>query len=174
MPEPIEWEITEDQLANYPSYSWPLKCCWCGSGLGAQVRARNVDGIMFICDVCGKPNSVTRRGTKIAVSPAKSGSLLSMAKIIALLALLVTACVIFGRGTLLPTTGNYANKIFDEHRNLFWFTTGAVIMSIMQIHAIGWKKYRTGNHPLQALIAMIVIGGLFGLAMGWLTKLVFQ
>lgn len=88
MTESVEWEITDDQLANYPSYSWPLRCCWCGSGMGAQVKATDVDGITFICQLCGKPNSVHRRGNRIRVSPGSRiplGYLIAAAIVVALL-----------------------------------------------------------------------------------------
>lgn len=71
MPSPIELEFTDEQLANYPGYSWPLKCCWCGSGLGAQVRVPEVDGSTFICQICKKQNAVQRRGNKVTISPPK-------------------------------------------------------------------------------------------------------
>ena len=68
-PNPIELEFTDEQTANYPSYSWPLRCCWCGSGIGAQVRAPEVEGLRFICQVCNKPNSVRRQGNRVIISP---------------------------------------------------------------------------------------------------------
>ena len=67
MPEPIEWDITEEQLFNYPSYRWPLKCSWCGFHNCTQVP--EINGITFLCQMCGKPNSVERTGTHIRVSP---------------------------------------------------------------------------------------------------------
>lgn len=68
-PNPIELELTDEQIANYPSYSWPLRCCWCGSGIGAQVRAPEVEGLRFICQMCNKPNAVRRRGNRVYISP---------------------------------------------------------------------------------------------------------
>jgi len=88
MPEAVEWEITDDELVNYPSYSWPLRCCWCGSGIGARVRAPDVDGITFVCQLCGKPNSVRRHGNRISVSPGvrlSVGCLLTIGMLVALL-----------------------------------------------------------------------------------------
>ncbi len=71
MPDPIEWEITEEQLANYPSYGWPLRCCFCGSGVGARVTAPEIHRISFQCQMCGKWNRTIRSGTRIRVSPAR-------------------------------------------------------------------------------------------------------
>lgn len=27
------YQITDDELANYPSYGWPLRCSFCGFGV---------------------------------------------------------------------------------------------------------------------------------------------
>jgi len=89
MPEPVEWTISDDQLANYPSYGWPLRCCWCTSGLGAQVKSSDVHGIMFRCQVCGKSNRVARSGTRLRVSPGvglSKGCLLAIGVLVAYLA----------------------------------------------------------------------------------------
>lgn len=64
----IELIFTDEQISNYPSYCWPLKCCWCGSGMGSQVKAAEVNGIKFTCQMCGKTNYVQRRGNTVLIS----------------------------------------------------------------------------------------------------------
>jgi tetratricopeptide (TPR) repeat protein len=81
----IELNFTDEQIANFPSYSWPLQCCWCGSGMGAQVRAAEVNGIKFSCQMCGKPNYVQRRGNRVLISSTsifRAGCLLLMIAIV--------------------------------------------------------------------------------------------
>lgn len=87
MAETIEIELTDDELANYPSYGWKLRCCNCGSGISARIRAPEVDGIIFHCDVCKTNNKVRRYGNIVKISPSSGCiSLLVLAVVMAVLA----------------------------------------------------------------------------------------
>lgn len=88
----IELKFTDEQLANFPSYSWPLKCCWCGSGMGSQVRAAEVNGIKFTCQMCGKSNYVQRRGNTVLIS---STSIVRAGCILILISFLISLFLIF-------------------------------------------------------------------------------
>ncbi len=85
----IELEFTDDQIANYPSYRWPLQCYWCGCSHGAQIRAPEVDGIKFSCQVCGKPNIVHRQGNIVRISPASGSPVGCLVIIVAIIGALV-------------------------------------------------------------------------------------
>ena len=88
-------EFTDEEIANYSSYSWPLVCHSCGSGLSARIRAREVDGINFRCEVCGKSNHVERRAKIVRISspslkaagcfPSSTGCLFFVAVIVLLI-----------------------------------------------------------------------------------------
>lgn len=69
---------------------------------------------------------------------------------------------------------NDLNSFAAEHRWLFWPIVGSIITPIVQIRKIGYEKFREGNHPFQALIAMIIFGIVIGLIMAWVTKVIFH
>ncbi len=71
MPEPISITFTDEDLTYCPSYSWQLRCCWCGSGVGAHVKAHELNGLMFNCGICGKGNFVRREGNTVTISSPK-------------------------------------------------------------------------------------------------------
>jgi hypothetical protein len=61
--------LSDDELANYPSYGWPITCpiCGSGSGMGNKVKAPDCDGVSFRCTVCNAQLHVRRRGNEIIV-----------------------------------------------------------------------------------------------------------
>ena len=65
---PQEYSLSDDQLANYPSYGWPLRCSWCRFGV-TRIKAQDCDGVTFLCGECGRPNIVRRSGNLITISP---------------------------------------------------------------------------------------------------------
>jgi len=62
--------LTEDQLANYPSYGWPIKCPACPAprGGGNTIRLPDCDGVRGACVLCGAPLLVERFERIISVS----------------------------------------------------------------------------------------------------------
>lgn len=66
------------------------------------------------------------------------------------------------------------NDFAAANRWVFWPVVGAVVTTVMGLRSIGWEKFRSGNHPIQALVAMVVLGALGGLLMAWLTKVIFH
>jgi hypothetical protein len=62
----IEWILSDDELANYTSYGWPLRCAWCGWA-DNRVKAQDCGGIVFLCQICQKRNGVRRDGHRITV-----------------------------------------------------------------------------------------------------------
>jgi len=83
-----EWTISDDELANCPSYGWPLRCAWCGWG-DNRVKAPDCHGITFVCQMCGKPSRARRSGNSISTSPGARiplGCLLLFGVVVAVLA----------------------------------------------------------------------------------------
>jgi hypothetical protein len=72
-------EFTDEQVANYPSYGWPLVCAHCGSGMGSNVKAYDCNKITFQCQLCGHFNKVKREGNRVTII---SGPKVSVLKII--------------------------------------------------------------------------------------------
>jgi len=69
---------------------------------------------------------------------------------------------------------NELNTFAAEHRWIFWPIVGAIIIPIIQIRKIGYRNFREGNHPFQALIVIIIYGIIVGLIIAWLTKVIFH
>lgn len=143
-PNPVELDLTDDELANFPSYSWPLRCCWCGSGMGARVKAADVDGMRFVCDVCGKPNVVRRAGNRVTISPPQ-GSPLGCLFLIGIIGMAVFLLGQSGRlGLQLPSIAMPVADRFSA-RLLRWmgYAAGVAFLVNLPFHLTRWKAVRT-------------------------------
>src|SRR5207249_4185679 len=62
--------LSEDELANYPSYGWPVKCPACPAprGGGNTIRRPECDRVVAICTSCGAVLKVARYGRIVSVS----------------------------------------------------------------------------------------------------------
>lgn len=69
----------------------------------------------------------------------------------------------------------WLNSFAAENRWVFWPIVGALVMMFTGIKSLGGvQKLKEGNHPVQAVIGMVVIGALGGLLIAWTTKAIFH
>jgi RsiW-degrading membrane proteinase PrsW (M82 family) len=69
---------------------------------------------------------------------------------------------------------NNISSFTTENRWIFWPIVGAIVVSLINIRKIGYKELKRGNHPFQAIVSMIILGGIIGLFIAWLTKVLFH
>ena len=62
--------LSEGDLANYPSYGWPIKCPACPAprGGGNTIRMPDCDGVRGVCVLCDAPLVVERFHRIVSVS----------------------------------------------------------------------------------------------------------
>ena len=62
--------VSEEQLANYPSYGWPIKCPACPAprGGGNTIRLPDCDGVRGVCVLCGAPLVIERFERIVSIS----------------------------------------------------------------------------------------------------------
>lgn len=67
------------------------------------------------------------------------------------------------------------NSFAAENRWVFWPAVGALITVFTGIRSLGGlQKLRQGNHPVQSVVGMIIIGMIIGLVIAWGTKALFH
>lgn len=69
---------------------------------------------------------------------------------------------------------NNINSFAAENRWIFWPIVGALVIPIINISKMGLKEFKNSNHPLQGLFGLIIVGGIIGLFMALLTKVIFH
>ncbi|MDZ7337875.1 MAG: hypothetical protein ONB30_04990 [candidate division KSB1 bacterium] len=59
-------DLSDDELANYPSYGWSVHCPACG--MPTKVKGPDCNGAVFPCTFCGRMVRTRREGNRITSS----------------------------------------------------------------------------------------------------------